>query len=554
MQSVELRFKSLAVLLLALVAACVPAHAARDASQGVREPAVAGQFYPADPKALEAALDAYLKDAIPASGQRPLALVAPHAGYIFSGQIAADAWNQAAGGAYDTVVLLGTNHSGLNTRRVAVFPAGGLRTPLGVVPVDAELVQALLAVCGECAADPAPHLREHSIEVQLPFVQRLFPRAKIVAAVVGPEDPTLPERFGRALATVLRGRQALIVASSDLSHYPPASEAAAVDRRTLEAIASLDADRLRSVTGESEARGIRELATCACGDAPIRAAIAAARALGATRGHVVSYANSADVAVGEPDRVVGYGAVALTAGARGIDTSGLPTLQAPGDATLTAADRQRLLALARETIRRYLESGTVPLGRGFSIAADRHQGLFVTLNKHGRLRGCIGQMQPSGPIRRLVATMALAAAFQDRAVRQGEGVGAEGHRDRDLAADPVQAGPLGRGRAPRARRRGAAEVRPVGRVPAAGGHRGGLESRRVARQPVPEGRPARGLLGERREAVHVPGGGVRGEGTQIAGSWQPAAGSPQLAAGSRPRQACCLAADRSCRPRALPEP
>jgi AmmeMemoRadiSam system protein B/AmmeMemoRadiSam system protein A len=405
---------SAAALLLLLAAGCVSTHAAHEPAQGVREPAVAGQFYPDDAKALDAALDAYSKDAVPPSGQRPAALISPHAGYIFSGQIAADAWNQAAGHVYDTIVLLGTNHSGLNTRRVAVFPGSGLRTPLGVVPVDDGLVQALLSACGECAADAAPHAREHSIEVQLPFVQRLFPRAKVVAAVVGPDDPTLPERFGRALAGVLRDRRALVVASSDLSHYPPASDAAGVDRRTLEAIASMDVDRLRSATAQSEARGIRDLATCACGEAPIRAAIAAAKALGATRGHVVSYANSGDVAVGEPDRVVGYGAVALTDGARATDTSGLPGLQAPGDAQLTDADRQRLLALARETIRRYLESGTVPLGRGFSIAADRHQGLFVTLNKRGNLRGCIGQMQPTGPIRRLVPTMALAAAFQDQ--------------------------------------------------------------------------------------------------------------------------------------------
>jgi len=400
--------------LLILGAGCVSTHAAREPAQGVREPAVAGQFYPDDSKALAAALDAYSKDAVAPSGQRPVALIAPHAGYIFSGQIAADAWNQAAGHAYDTIVLLGTNHSGLNTRRVAVFPEGGLRTPLGVVAVDAGLVQSLLSACGECAADAGPHEREHSIEVQLPFLQRLFPSAKVVAAVVGPEDPMLPERFGRALAGVLRGRRALVVASSDLSHYPPASDAAGVDRRTLEAIASMDADRLRNGSVQSEARGIRDLATRACGEAPIRAAIAAAKALGATRGHVVSYANSGDVAVGEPARVVGYGAVALTDGARGTDTSGLPGLQAPVDAQLTQADRQRLLALARETIRRYLETGTVPLGRGFSIAAERHQGLFVTLNKRGHLRGCIGQMQPNGPIRRLVPAMALAAAFQDQ--------------------------------------------------------------------------------------------------------------------------------------------
>jgi len=159
---------------------------------------------------------------------------------------------------------------------------------------------------------------------------------------------------------------------------------------------------------------VHELVTCACGEAPVEAAMAAAVALGATRARVISYANSGDLPVGEAERVVGYGAVAFTAGVRGADTSGLDRPAASSlDAPLPAADRKALLSLARATITRYLESGMLPLGRPTSPGVERSQGAFVTLRKKGALRGCIGQMNASGPLRRLVGAMAFAAAFED---------------------------------------------------------------------------------------------------------------------------------------------
>ena len=404
----------LAVLLVALGLGCRwDARAAAPGAQNVREPAVAGQFYPADARTLGAAVDAFLRDAPAAGGERPIALIAPHAGYAFSGQIAADAWRQAGGQQYDTIVILGTNHTTADFDRVGVYPGSGLRTPLGIVPVDQALSAALIKEDPDCVADAAVHAKEHSVEVQLPFAQRLFPKASVVAAVVGTEDPGAIARFGRALAKLLTGRQALIVASSDLSHYPAARDAAVADRRTLEAFASLDPDRVRSTTA-NQVRTIANLATCACGEAPVLAAITAAKALGATRARVVSYANSADGPLGDSDRVVGYGAMVLSGGERGSDTTVLaapPSVSA--DAPIPAADKKLLLVLARETIRRYLDTGMTPLARGLSAAADRPQGVFVTLREHGELRGCIGQMVPNGPLRRLVGAMALAAAFED---------------------------------------------------------------------------------------------------------------------------------------------
>lgn len=379
----------------------------------VREPAIAGQFYPGDAAQLDLALAGFLKDAVAPDATSPLAIVVPHAGYVYSGQIAADAWRQASAGAYDTIVLLGTNHTVAGLRRVAILPGTGARTPLGVVPLDQPLASALLKDA-DCVADAGAHAREHSIEVHLPFVQRLFPKATVLAAIVPHADNALPVRFGRTLARLLKDRHALVVASSDLSHYPTAGDAAAVDRRTLEGLVTLDADRFKAAVDGQMTRGVRELVTCACGEAPVIAAITAATALGATRARVVSYANSGDLPVGDSDRVVGYGAVVFSGGERGSSTSALdrPAPSSPKDA-LPSADRKMLLALARSTITRYLESGMLPLGRPVSPGVEREQGAFVTLRKKGELRGCIGQMTPAGPLRRVVGAMAFAAAFED---------------------------------------------------------------------------------------------------------------------------------------------
>ena len=380
-----------------------------------REPAVAGEFYPAEPARLESAVRGFLSDALPPRGEPPIALVLPHAGYIFSGQIAADGWRQAMTGTYDLVVLLGTNHTVPEFRGVSIYAGPGFRTPLGVAEVDTRLASDLIAADPEFVFDPAPHLREHSIEVQVPFVQVAFPGVKILPAIVGRPDPDLCERFGKALARAVGSRKVLVVASSDLSHYPAYDDARSSDASILTAIASLDASALRRAIGVEMRKGRPNLETCACGEAPILAAIAAAKALGATRGVVVSRANSGDTAVGNRERVVGYGAVALGRGPVGADLSALtPVPTPPADAPLGPADKRALLAFARRSIERFLAGGTAPLARGLPPVADRKQGVFVTLTKHGELRGCIGHMGVDLPLGQATGMVALDAAFSDQ--------------------------------------------------------------------------------------------------------------------------------------------
>jgi AmmeMemoRadiSam system protein B/AmmeMemoRadiSam system protein A len=389
----------------------------------VRPPAVAGQFYPADAKKLEAAVKAFLADAAEPSPARPLALVAPHAGYIYSGQIAADAYRQAMGHAYDLVVILGANHTAPAFDGVSVYDGSGYRTPLGVAELDREIAAKLIAADPAFSFRPSVHAREHSVEVHVPFVQVAFPEAKIVTAIVGRPGLDLCTRFGSKLVDAVKDRRALIVASSDLSHYPEYGGAVTADLATLEAVSWLDPKKLQASIRERMRSGTPGLSTCACGEAPLLAAMEAARRLGANHGRIVSYANSGDTSVGDRSRVVGYGAAVFSTREEGPDDA--PVDRTPGwrprasrhEGALSTDAQRELLAFARESIRRYIETGTAPLARPVAPALWREQGVFVTLKKQGELRGCVGRWDADRPLAQVVGAMALQAAFNDRRFR-----------------------------------------------------------------------------------------------------------------------------------------
>jgi AmmeMemoRadiSam system protein B/AmmeMemoRadiSam system protein A len=381
----------------------------------VRPAVVAGKFYSESPEILKAAINGFLEDAEPVSAPKPLALILPHAGYIYSGQIAADGYNQTSGQNYDTVVILGTNHTSPHFNKIALYPGDGFATPLGTARVDRPIMEALKAASPDCVLTSSPHQNEHSVEVQVPFIQVVFPKAKIVPVIIGAPDARLCESFGQTLGKVLKGKNALIVASSDLSHYPSHADALAVDLPILSAIASLDPQRVKEAIQAPMNKGIANLHTGACGEGPILTAIAAAKVMGATGGRVVSYANSGDIAIGDRSRVVGYGAVALTAAAIQPVMNLKPASSSAWD--LRPADKKALLGLARKTINRYLATETVPLARGFSPEAQEFRGVFVTLKKHGNLRGCIGRLTPEAPLAQLVGAMAIQSALNDHRFR-----------------------------------------------------------------------------------------------------------------------------------------
>lgn len=378
----------------------------------VRAPAFAGQFYPADSSKLAAAIGAFMADAEPCIVHNPFAIIAPHAGYIFSGQIAADAYNQARDGRYDLIVILGTNHATPGFYGVSVYPEGAFGTPIGPVAVDDSAAKELLRAYPGATTDAAVHEREHSIEVQVPFVKYLFPHAKILPVVASEKDADECIRFGKALAAVIKNRRALIVASSDLSHYPKFDDAVRIDRNTLTAIATLDVKRIESELRRVLERNVPQLATCACGEAPVMAAAAAAKELGAVRGSIISYSNSGYNPVGGGDKVVGYGAIAVGTGQAAVQAD-VDTLADDSSCKLDSSQKAALLKYARKTITQIFTTETVPLPRGLGIPPGIKRGAFVTLRKHGELRGCIGSMTGDRPLGTVVGAMALQAAFND---------------------------------------------------------------------------------------------------------------------------------------------
>ncbi len=413
--------KNLAVVLFVPVLVLVLAAAGAETvfAGDIRKPAVAGQFYPGDKEKLSKALDYYLESARAPVGKRPVALIAPHAGYVYSGQICADAFNQARGHEFDLVVLLGTNHTASGFSKISVYAEGGFETPLGVARIDEAVAKALVEASEDASFLSYVHEREHSIEVLVPFAQRLFPKAGIVPVVVATQDVESCERFGEVLAKVLRSfndKKPLIVASSDLSHYPSYEDAVRVDKAVLDAVCSFSPENLDKVVKERMNEGVEGLGTCACGQAPVMVAMAAAKLSGAKFAKLISYANSGDAVVGNRDRVVGYGAVAFFQEDPGREDSSEKNpanVEKPGG--LLGTETQKLLvSLAGRTIKQYLESETLPLPRDFGPALESRQGAFVTLKKHGELRGCIGHMAEDLPLGHVVSAMAVQAAFNDR--------------------------------------------------------------------------------------------------------------------------------------------
>lgn len=263
----------------------------------VRPPAVANMFYPGNPKILEEEVETLLRRSQPVEVEGEIkALVCPHAGYIYSGGVAAVSYNSLKGRSYPVVAIISPSHREYFPG-VSVFTGKGYETPLGLVPVASELAEALLEQDHRIQSSWAGHRKEHALEVQLPFLQKVLGEARIIPIVMGDQRPDFCQLLGEALANVLEDTPALIVASSDLSHYHPYSEAVAIDQRTSELIANFDEGNLLAAL-ES---GVCE----ACGGGPIAATMIACKKTGARHARVLFYQNSGDV-TGDYSAVVGY--------------------------------------------------------------------------------------------------------------------------------------------------------------------------------------------------------------------------------------------------------
>jgi MEMO1 family protein len=275
----------------------------------VRPAAVAGTWYSSSAARLAADVGAYLdsaeRESSAAGGVDPgdelLAIIAPHAGLVYSGPVAAYGYVLLRSQAFDTVVLVGPSHF-TGFEGASIWPRGAFATPLGDLPIDEDLASAIAAACPAVKHLPDAHAREHSLEMQLPFLAALAPETPIVPIVMGFQTRETAFALADGLVSAVRGRRVLLVASSDLSHFYDAATASTLDHEVIARVDALDDEGLMAL--------LERRADHACGGGPMVTVLRAARALGATHGHVLRYADSGDVS-GDKSAVVGYLAAAI---------------------------------------------------------------------------------------------------------------------------------------------------------------------------------------------------------------------------------------------------
>ena len=380
-----MRKKKIAGLLLIPVVTLVIIAAER--GRHFKEPAVAGTFYPAARGELKQTVDRLLAGvtAPPVDG-RLLGLIAPHAGYQYSGKVAAQAYARLKGSGVSTVILIGPSHQA-RLRGAAVFTEGGMRTPLGAIRINERLAASLVNEQADIAASSLPFAREHSLEVQLPFLQRVLGEFTIVPVLVGVPTHASFVTLAEKLAAVLRDDpHAIIVASTDLSHYHDGVTAQRMDDRVIGAVTRMAVGDLEQSLNSGEGE--------MCGGYPVLITLAATKKAGGNNAVLYRHADSGDV-TGDKREVVGYAAMGL--------------YRTP----LSGDERSRLLALAKETLTAHVTGGKLPETSGVPrLMTDGAS--FVTLTDHrGSLRGCVGTMMPVMPLDRSVITNAVSAASRD---------------------------------------------------------------------------------------------------------------------------------------------
>ena len=375
----------IAVLVVAVVAAVASALLA--SKNSIKEPAVAGSFYPGGKDELASTVNAYLSRAgAPAGEGRLIALIAPHAGYQFSGQVAAYSYRHINERAVDTVILIGASHFS-SYAGASVLAEGRMNTPLGSVKINERIARSLLSDQAGVTVFREAYEKEHSLEVQLPFLQQTLRNFTVVPILMGAATRESFTHLVDKLTGILRKNdRAIIIASTDLSHYHDSRTAAGKDRKVIDAVTRMSVEDLQGLLAGGEGE--------ACGGYPVLLTMMVSRNLGATNGILYKYADSGDV-TGDHSRVVGYGAM-------GIYRSPLADQQ-----------KQALLLLARRTVVDYVKHKKAPEPAMNDPRLQANGATFVTINRHGSLRGCIGNIQPVMPLYRSVIRNAVAASSQD---------------------------------------------------------------------------------------------------------------------------------------------
>ena len=357
-------------------------------SEDVKQPAVAGSFYPEDASMLRTTVDAYLAAAGksgPGSG-RLLALIAPHAGYLYSGSIAAHSYRHLSEREVETVILIGASHAA-SFSGASVYAGEGMATPLGTVKIAKKIARELLNEKAGVQFAPDAFSREHSLEVQLPFLQQTLKNVRVVPILIGnPTQASFAHLADKLTEIIRKEPKTIILTSTDLSHYHDSRTAIAMDKKVIDAIARMSPEDLERllVSGEGEM----------CGGYPVILTMMIARNLGATNGVLFKSANSGDV-TGDKSRVVGYAAMGIY------------------KTTITEKQKQELLRLAKNTIIEFVGKARVPEYTTEDPMLQANGATFVTINRNHMLRGCIGNINPDKPLYRSVVQNAVSACSRD---------------------------------------------------------------------------------------------------------------------------------------------
>jgi len=362
-----------------------------------------GQFYPGSPGVLRDTVKGFLEkvdqEKLPGT---LIALVSPHAGYVYSGQVAAYAYRQLEGEDFDTVIILGPSHY-VPVNGASVGAEEWWETPLGKVKVDSEFAKEIVKKNPSFYFDEKAHKNEHSLEVQLPFLQTILKDFKIVSIVFNDNSEGFCQLLADAIVRSKGEKRILIVASTDMSHYHHYGRACLIDGVAIRDLENFDLDSLRGhITG-----GKTEL----CGSAAVFTALLAAKACGANNVKLLKYANSGDV-TGDKGKVVGYGAFAIM---QTKEEKMVPELEKEkgGKKMLNEKQQKVLLGIARKTIEEYIQSGKTPEFNVEDPLLKEKRGVFVTLHRKGMLRGCIGYIMPLEELYKAVSKMAIESSTGD---------------------------------------------------------------------------------------------------------------------------------------------
>lgn len=366
----------------------------------VKTPNVSGQFYTANPQELSAQIDQFLSAAQVPQDKKIKLMIVPHAGYPFSGWVAGYGYKAIARNHYSTVILIGPSHF-FDFEGASIWAQGSFQTPLGLLPVDEGLAGKILEKNKMFRFDAGVYEKEHSLEVEMPFVQKVMPQVKIVPILMGRPNFKVCQALAEALDEVIGERDdVLVLVSSDMSHYFDSATARDMDAGTIKAIEALDAPFFWNQCL------LRKMEMC--GFTAVTTALLYAAKKGLNP-RVLKYAHSGDVS-GDMGRVVGYSSIIFY---KDDSVKAASSKESQGVGPLNGEQKKTLLNIARKTIESYVRLGKREV---FDINDPRLlalEGAFVTVTKHGQLRGCVGRIVSDQPLAKTVRDMAIAAVSSD---------------------------------------------------------------------------------------------------------------------------------------------